>query len=60
MLAHLPFYFCLFPMYLDLVIHTAGVAAQQAAKHLRRVVRVRPLPRLLAAALLDQGLGPPG
>lgn len=40
-LAHLPFYFCLLPMYLDLVTHTASVAAQQAAKHLRRVGRVR-------------------
>lgn len=45
-LAHLPFYFCLLPMYLDLVTHTASVAAQQAAKHLRRVgrVRLRPCP----------------
>lgn len=41
-LAHLPFYFRLLPMYLDLVTHTASVAAQQAAKHLRRVGRVRP------------------
>lgn len=56
-LAHLPFYFCLFPMYLDLVIHTASVAAQQAAKHLRRVVRVR---YLYPCAPLDQPLDPPG
>lgn len=60
MLAHLPFYFCLLPMYLDLVTHTASVAAQQAAKHLRRVGRVRPpatppLPVLLLPAYTARG-----
>ena len=40
-LAHLPFYLVLFPLFLDLVTQNASFAAQQAAKHLKRAAKVR-------------------
>ena len=40
-LAHLPFYLVLFPLFLDLVTQNAAFAAQQAAKHLKRAAKVR-------------------
>jgi hypothetical protein len=39
-LAHLPFYLVLFPLFLELVTQNAAFAALQAAKHLKRAANV--------------------
>jgi hypothetical protein len=50
-LAHVPFYLCLFPVALELLTGTAPLSASQAYRHLQLIAEVRHLPMQMIGVL---------